>query len=624
METQLKVLFVHAGSAFYRVDRFRVGDFFGPVDLGLHLAGKYNSLNIGTGLLAGSIFPGASRLIFNGFSPAWGGFYISSMGGAGLVFDNLGINLLSIVGKAPVPSILYLNRDHAEEIDVEIVPVELKRVWQEGRRGLYAMMDHAFTLFGDRYTTDPRILAVGPAACETDIGAIASVPIQKGRLSHVDTWAGRGGFGSKLLQQHGIAAVIYGGSFIDEDFRDRKVADAWFVDKYQKKMAAKDIESTTKYRFDPKLKTGGTFGVNYSTLAGRILFFNYRSIYLQEQERLDVHRKFILDHYLRQFNEETIEPKNQKHCGEPCAAVCKKMRGDFKKDYEPYQALGPLSGVFDQRAAEKLNHHSDIYGFDAISAGGVVAWLMECLAEGHLSPDELGVEGTPVFDLEAFDVEATSMHNADIGIQLLDAIIEKRGLLDLSQGARKFARHLCRTRGSQVRNGFVYTAYARKGWMVPNQYWTPGVLSPMSIMGKYYMHYGKDFLPPRELGRFDAKRLRGELIMDNLGCCRFHRGWAEEMLPDIVGSLFDLRDEYLQNNHITASRISSRNASIYWESRRNIDYIETFLKRQRDVEGNSDPELLKWIDRFAGDREEAALSYWYEIHKGIQESLREF
>ena len=624
METQLKVLFVHAGSAFYRVDRFKVGDFFGPVDLGLHLAGKYNSLNIGTGLLAGSIFPGASRLIFNGFSPAWGGFYISSMGGAGLVFDNLGINLLSIVGKAPVPSILYLNRDHAEEIDVEIVPVELNRVWQEGRRGLYAMMDHAFTLFGDRYTTDPRILAVGPAARETDIGAIASVPIQRGRLSRVDTWAGRGGFGSKLLQQHGIAAVIYGGSFIDEDFRDRKVADAWFVDKYQKKMAAKDIESTTKYRFDPKLKTGGTFGVNYSTLAGRILFFNYRSIYLQEQERLDVHRKFILDHYLRQFNEETIEPKNQKHCGEPCAAVCKKMRGDFKKDYEPYQALGPLSGVFDQRAAEKLNHHSDIYGFDAISVGGVVAWLMECLAEEHLSPDELGVKGTPVFDLEAFDVEATSMHNADIGIQLLDAIIEKRGLLDLSQGARKFARHLCRTRGTQMRDGFVYTAYARKGWMVPNQYWTPGVLSPMSIMGKYYMHYGKDFLPPRELGRFDAKRLRGELIMDNLGCCRFHRGWAEEMLPDIMGSLFDLRDEYLQNNHITASRISSRNASIYWESGRNIDYIETFLKRQRDVEGNSDPELLKWIDRFAGDREEAALSYWYEIHKGIQESLREF
>jgi glyceraldehyde-3-phosphate dehydrogenase (ferredoxin) len=230
----------------------------------------------------------------------------------------------------------------------------------------------------------------------------------------------------------------------------------------------------------------------------------------------------------------------------------------------------------------------------------------------------------PVFKYNEFDVAATSRHNAAIGVQLLDAIIEKRGLLDLSQGARKFARQLSRAKGDKVRDCFVYNAYARKGWMAPNQYWTPGVLSPMAIMGKYYMHYDKNFLPPREVGRFGTRRLRGELIMDNLGCCRFHRSWAEEMLPDIMGSLFDLKKQYLENNHITASRISSRNASIYWESQRNIDYVQTFLIRQHAVEGNNDPQLLKWIDNFAANRKEAALSYWYEMHKGIQESLREF
>ncbi|MGB9441944.1 MAG: hypothetical protein WCB15_28660, partial [Desulfobacterales bacterium] len=41
-------------------------------------------------------------------------------------------------------------------------------------------------------------------------------------------------------------------------------------------------------------------------------------------------------------------------------------------------------------------------------------------------------------------------------------------------------------------------AFARQGWMVPNQYWTPGAYAPMAITGKYYMHYGRDFLPPRE------------------------------------------------------------------------------------------------------------------------------
>ena len=64
----------------------------------------------GAGLLAGSIFLGSNRLIVTGFSPCWGGFYVSTMGGAALVFDNLGVNLLSIVGRAPMPSVLYLNR----------------------------------------------------------------------------------------------------------------------------------------------------------------------------------------------------------------------------------------------------------------------------------------------------------------------------------------------------------------------------------------------------------------------------------------------------------------------------------------------------------------------------------
>ena len=50
MDTTLKVLFVDAASGLYRVNRYRVGDFFGPVDLGIHLAFKHNALTIGGGL----------------------------------------------------------------------------------------------------------------------------------------------------------------------------------------------------------------------------------------------------------------------------------------------------------------------------------------------------------------------------------------------------------------------------------------------------------------------------------------------------------------------------------------------------------------------------------------------
>ncbi len=641
MDTTIRILLIDLATGFYRVKRYALGDFFGPVDLGLHLSGRLDSLNIGVGLLAGSIFPGSNRLVFSGFSPCWRGFYVSSMGGAGLVFDNLGVNLVALTGRAQRRSLLFLNRVHGEEIQVDLLPVEPQTLWASDRGGVYGVMQHALDRCGSAYANEPRVLAVGPAAESTDFGAIASAPIKDGKLTYVDTWAGRGGLGSKLYRENGLVGVIYGGTHLMEDFRDRKVADQWFEEKYQKRLAAKDLESTLKYRFDPKFGTGGTFGVNYATIGGRVIAFNYRSIYMSEAERLDLHKRFILDHYLKQFNEETIETMSQRTCGEPCSAVCKKMKDEYKKDYEPYQTMGPLCGIFDQRAAELLNHRADTLGFDAISAGGVLAWLMECLAEGHLSPADLGVSERPVFprarggtaagvasgsefSLERFSVEGDSMHNARLGVTLLDAIIARKGVLDLSEGPRKLARHLARERGKQVLDPFLYAAFARKGWMVPNQYWTPGVLSPMAIMGKYYMHYDADFLPPRELGRRNAARLRAELILDDLGMCRFHRKWAEEMLPEVMESLWGMRERFLTNIDRTASRINSRNASVYWEPQRSVDFVHRYLERRREVDGDQSPELTHWLERFRQDQNEAALDFWFETLKGVHESLREF
>lgn len=624
MDMNLRVLHVDAASGFYRIERYPVGHFFGPVDLGLHLSNAHDSLNIGTGLLCGSILPGSNRLIFTGRSPCWQGFYISSMGGAGLVFDNLGLNLVAIRGRAPVPSLLFLNRQHGEEIEVELAAVDADDLWNSGRRGVYAVIDLAHARFADRYEQDPRILAVGPAARATDMGAIVSVPITRGAISHVDTWAGRGGFGSKLFQQHGLVGVIYGGTYVDEDFRDRKVANEWFEQRYQQKMGAKQLAATTKYRHDPDLGSGGTFGLNYTQMGDKLLAFNYRSIFSCASERLDLHRKFIVEHYLRQFNEEVIAAPRSvafKHCGEPCPAVCKKMYGPFKKDYEPYQALGPLAGVFDQRAAERLNHAADTYGFDGISSGGVVAWLLDCLDERLLSPAELGVSGRPIFSPEGFDVVGDSAHNAALGVEILDGIVARRGLLDFSAGPRLWARRLGRARGAELLDRFVFIANGNRGWMVPNQYWTPGVLSPMPIMGKYYMHYGDGFLPPRQLGRRNAERLVQELSLDNAGFCRFHRGWAEQMLPEIIGTLFGKKDEFLAANRALAVHLGSSNSTVFWESRRTIDFVAAFLQRQREAGNSRSPELDAWSERFVREPARAALDFWYEIRKGSDEYL---
>jgi glyceraldehyde-3-phosphate dehydrogenase (ferredoxin) len=114
------------------------------------------------------------------------------------------------------------------------------------------------------------------------------------------------------------------------------------------------------------------------------------------------------------------------------------------------------------------------------------------------------------------------------------------------------------------------------------------------------------------------------LMLDNLGICRFHRAWAETLISDIVENIFGQKDAFLRSLSLTASRITSRNASVFWESERNMDMAFTFLKNKKEVDGLSHPELDRWIDLFTRDRHAASYEFWYEIHKGIHEMLREY
>jgi hypothetical protein len=45
-----------------------------------------------------------------------------------------------------------------------------QKVWKEGRKGIYSLMDYTFKRFGEYYPNDSLILAVGPASAVTDIG----------------------------------------------------------------------------------------------------------------------------------------------------------------------------------------------------------------------------------------------------------------------------------------------------------------------------------------------------------------------------------------------------------------------------------------------------------------------
>ncbi len=613
-------------------------EVLGPVDFGWHRFRLYpDSFTFGEGLLAGSRIPGTRRLVFCAWSPQWESFYVSSMGGAAYTFHGVGVNYVALRGQAPEPSVLLLN--HREgEIQVRLERINPEPLWHgyadpDGERlvGFYALQQALYDRYAGEYDGDKlRICTVGPAALYTNEGAIGSSPIRKGRFDPVEEWAGRGGLGSRMAHYHNVFGIVFGGEWDDPDLRDSKEIDAYFLEHFGKKTIQVDLAVTTKYRYAPEFETGGTFGVNMRNLNERIMSFNYRSIYASEEERLRQHDAFVLGHYLRQFNEETIQPKNQQHCGEPCPVACKKYRGPYKKDYEPYHALGPQIGVFDQRAAELINHHVDALGYDAIQVGGMLAWIMDLVADGLIPPEEFGFPPADEMnfaftsDPESFDVEADSMRNARYAVAVLNAILFTPEAALFREGIRAAAAALDKRYEMDTTGRAVFLANGEVGYMVPNQYWVPGMFSPMPLMGKYYVYYGVEWVPPYELGRRNVERMTYELFSDNTGICRFHRKWSELITDEILQAHYGLEVDYKAHQFALARAIYERekDKTVPWPSERIADLIFGFLE-QWERDGLDDPELHAWLARFRADKLQAARDFWDEIRRGIADAFND-
>ncbi len=605
----------------------------GPVDYGWHRFNLYpDSFTFGEGLLAGSSIPGSRRLVFSAWSPQWDGFYVSSMGGAAYTFHGVGVNYVALRGVAPEPSVVLLNHK-AGQVQVRIEPVNAESLWigyasPDGNPliGFYALQQALFDRYASEYTTGHiRICAVGPASKYTREGAIGSSPLRNGTFTAVVDWAGRGGLGSRLFQRHNIVGIVFGGDWADPDLRDSAEIDAYFMEHFGKKTIQTDLAVTEKYRYVPEFETGGTFGVNMRDLNERILSFNYTSIYQPVAARLKQHQNFILDHYLKQFNEETIKPKKFQHCGEPCPVVCKKLNGPYKKDYEPYHALGPQVGVFDQRAAELLNDYVDAMGFDSIQTGGTLAWIMELVAEGLINPAEFGLP--PVEKLKfhfaddplSFDLVADSLLNARYAMDVLSAILFVPEAQVFQAGIRAAAIELDKQLDIHSIDRAVFIGHGEQGCMVPNQYWVPGMLSPMPMMGKYFVHYGVEFLAPEALGRKNVERMTYELFNENSGICRFHRKWSELITDEILQAHYGLKVDYKAHQFNLSKEIYEREAPkiTYWESERVVDMVMGYLV-QWEADGLSSPELVMWLARFREDKKTAAREYWQAVRTGIR------
>ncbi|KUH31926.1 glyceraldehyde-3-phosphate:ferredoxin oxidoreductase [Thermococcus celericrescens] len=596
-----------------------------------------NVVVMGMGPFSGSTLPGAHRLMFFFRSPLYGTLFPSAMGGAAYAFKNVGVDFVTFEGKAEKPVVVLLYND-GDNVRVELHEIELEKVveiWRgyKDEEGVYALTQYLIDTFGERFDFEYRIAVVGPAALNSNYGAIFSQALRKGeRLVGSEDWAARGGSGSVLLRAHNVVGVIFGGKprkrpFPGEDIGNFKTSKGIVEGVHKKPYNEIISEKTTKYRFNPKLNTGGTFGGNYPAEGDFVPILNWQMPYIPKEERIKIHEN-IMKHYWEPFNEEAIKPKNWTTCGEPCPVVCKKYRRGHHVEYEPYEANGPLSGSISLRASDISVHAADAMGFDAIEFGGTAAWVLELVHRGLLKPEEVGISGKPEFTKEALlerPVEAGEV-NAKLVAELahLVAFAENETAKIIGLGKRKASvifdeRFKDRLKyGESFKDYAVFTPLGEDGEMTPTMYWAIGNYIPLPIQGRYWTFYQFGvFLEPEELASKIIASALWEFWYDNVGWCRFHRGWMKPVLKalfmDAYGANVDMEEHARkQIKRLIEYAKKAGYTPVFWDSMRVIDLVSA---------GSEEFGNERWAEKFRIDKVGTAKEYLERVLSAYSEIL---
>lgn len=122
-------------------------------------------------------------------------------------------------------------------------------------------------------------------------------------------------------------------------------------------------------------------------------------------------------------------------CPVACGRLAEIKEGPYKSmgegpEYETIGALGTMCGIDDLGAISLSHFICNEYGLDVISAGGTIAFAMECYEKGILTDDD--TEGLKL-----------NFGNADAVIDLLPKIAKREGIGDmLAEGSRNMANKL--------------------------------------------------------------------------------------------------------------------------------------------------------------------------------------
>jgi aldehyde:ferredoxin oxidoreductase len=423
-----------------------------------------------------------------------------------IVGKKTGYDAIVVVGRAERPTALFIRDD-----DVRFLPAD-----DLAGTSAAVAADRLRAQHGRAW----QVAAIGPAG-------EAGLPIAT--ISHDGRHAGRGGLGGVMGSKQ-LKAVAVQGS------RLTPVAQPQALVEYSRKLSVASFgPATAKYR-----ELGTVSNLLVFNRLGSLPTRNFQSGEFDGAERLAPE------------SAPHLHPRTRTSCA-ACTIGCEHIfhrdTGDsagVRLEYESLFALGSLCGVSDTSAVLAAAAYCDEAGIDTISAGGAVAFGMECAERGLLHEPSL------------------RFGSANALLTTLQQMVERRGVGELlALGVREAARRI----GSPAEQFAMHV----KGLELPG--YDPRALQTMALgfavgtrgadhnrSGAYQVDLSErvNRLAPDDSSVALAIESEDEAtLMDSLILCKFLRGVFEdrigamaEMLRLVTGWDID-RDELVA----TASRI---------------------------------------------------------------------
>jgi aldehyde:ferredoxin oxidoreductase len=453
-----------------------------------------NPLILTTGPISGTIWPtGGNGHAFVAKSPqSYGVGEAKSHGSFGTELKRAGYDAVIFKGKAEKPVYVWIDDDSVQLLDASHLmgksPADTEDTIREE--------------LGDYYI---RVAAIGPAG--EKLVRIACIINDKTRA------AGRTGMGAVMGSKNLKAIAVRGTHDVTvakpEEFME-------YVKEFHERMKG---PATQKYR---------TLGTPENVLVHNSLSCMPTRNY--NNSRFEGAEKVSGENLNERFVAKIIGCSS---CAMRCEHVCVVAEGPYKgtmtrMEYEPLWAMGPYCGVDRLDAIIKGMDLCNYYGIDAISAGVIVGFAMDCYEKGILTEKD-------------FDGIDARFGNHEALIKIIEKMGKREGIGNILADGVKIA-------GEKIGNGAEKLAQHIKGVEVTGYdlrcLKTAALGFAVSFRGADHNRHGAyAFDVKGKVNRLVAEKGRGKMVkdmedvytlIDSFIVCKFSRGTYYKELEDMT------------------------------------------------------------------------------------------